>query len=114
MHLKRFKQADVATVALSWTDGHESVISTQTLRDSCPCAGCKGETVLMVTYVPPAVDKNTPGRYDLKGVTPVGNYAVKLMWGDAHDMGIYTWEHLRSVCECDLCVKLTRGGNGNS
>jgi DUF971 family protein len=75
-----------------------------TLRDSCPCAGCKGETVLFKTYVPPEADTTTPGRYELKGATPVGNYALKLTWGDAHDMGMYTWEQLRSLCECEECL----------
>ncbi len=75
-----------------------------TLRDSCPCAGCKGETVLFKTYVPPEADTTTPGRYKLNGATPVGNYALKLTWGDGHDMGMYTWEQLRSLCECEECL----------
>jgi DUF971 family protein len=101
-----FKQLTSDTIAVSWDDGHESTLSLRTLRDHCPCAGCKGETVLLRTYTPPEADKSVPGRYDLKAVEPVGNYALKLTWGDGHAMGMYTWEQLRSLCECEACTNL--------
>jgi len=28
------------------------------------------------------------------GIEPVGNYAVRLVFDDLHDTGIYTWEYL--------------------
>jgi DUF971 family protein len=99
-----FKQSSPGEIAVSWSDGHQSRITLRTLRDQCPCAGCKGETVLLRTYTPPEADKSVPGRYDLKGVEPVGNYALKLTWGDGHAMGMYTWEQLRSLCECEACI----------
>jgi DUF971 family protein len=46
---------------------------------------------------------NVPGRYELKAVAPVGSYALKFTWGDGHDLGIYTWSHLRALCECEAC-----------
>jgi DUF971 family protein len=79
-------------------------MTMKALRDGCPCAGCNGETVLFQTYTPQEPDARTPGRYDLKGVETVGGYALKFVWGDAHDMGLYTWEHLRSLCECVECT----------
>lgn len=105
MQLKQFKQTTPTTVALTWSDGHASTISVQSLRDACPCAGCKGETVLLHTYIPPEQDLATPGRYKLAGAAVVGNYALKLTWGDGHDMGMYTWEHLLSLCECPTCIE---------
>ena len=86
-----------------WDDGHEGVTTLKTLRDGCPCAGCQGETVLLHHYAAPANNPSAPGMYELRGAEPVGNYAIKLSWGDGHDMGIYTWEHLRSLCECSEC-----------
>jgi DUF971 family protein len=91
-------------VQISWSDGHQGRVTLKRLRDSCPCAGCAGETVLLRTYTPPPVDETTPGRYVLKGAEPVGSYALKLTWGDGHDNGIYHWEYLRSLCECDECA----------
>ncbi len=29
---------------------------------------------------------------------PVGNYAVKLIFDDGHDSGIYTWDYLYELC----------------
>ena len=104
MHLTKFKQTSSTEISLSWSDGHEGQVTLRMLRDSCPCAGCKGETVLLKTYIPAAVDTTAIGRYALKGAKPVGNYALKLQLGDGHDMGMYTWEQLRSLCECAVCL----------
>jgi DUF971 family protein len=99
----QIKQINLSELSLRWSDGHSGVVTMKTLRDGCPCAACKGETVLFQTYTPMEPDVLTPGRYDLKGVETVGGYALKFVWGDGHDMGLYTWEHLRSLCECVDC-----------
>jgi DUF971 family protein len=113
LHLKMFKRISPDQIACAWTDGHHGIISLRTLRDRCPCAGCAGESVLFQTYVPPRADTETPGRYELRTAAPVGNYALKLDWGDGHGEGIYTWEHLRSLCECVQChARKASGGNG--
>ena len=36
---------------------------------------------------------------NISGVEPVGNYALKLIFDDGHDSGIYTWEYLRELCD---------------
>jgi len=110
---KSVKQETRDRIVFRWNDGHVSPVSTRTLRDHCPCAGCSGETVLFQTYVPPEPDISTPGRYDVQSITVVGNYALKIVWGDSHDLGIYTWEHLRRLCECNDCAK-TRPETGSS
>ena len=33
----------------------------------------------------------------------VGTYALKLVWGDGHDTGIYTFRYLRDLCRCYTC-----------
>jgi DUF971 family protein len=91
-------------MALAWDDGHTGPVSLRHLRDSCPCAGCRGETVLFQEYVPPPADTTAPGRYRLVNALPVGNYALQLSWADGHGQGIYTWDHLRSLCECEACA----------
>lgn len=108
MRLIRLKQNSPAETLLQWDDGHESPISLKTLRDHCPCAGCSGETMMFRSYVPPPAQTDTPGRYEMKSAIPVGNYALKFTWGDGHDLGIYTWEHLRSLCECEVCAERRR------
>jgi DUF971 family protein len=84
---------------ITWNDGHETSLPLQGLRDRCPCAGCKGETVLLRSYVPPAPDTTVPGRYTLIGVDMVGSYAIQLTWEDGHNTGIYTWEYLEEMAK---------------
>ena len=109
MNLKELKQLDSSKLSLNWDDGHPGVVSLRGLRDGCPCAGCQGETVLLKQYVPPEPDTEAPGRSALAGALPVGSYAIRFSWRDGHDQGIYTWDHLRSLCECSACIE-RRGG----
>lgn len=90
-------------LTLTWGDGHVGHTSLRTLRDNCPCAGCQGETVLLKTYAPMPTPE-LPGKYKLVGASQVGSYALALSWADGHQTGIYTWESLRSMCECGTCM----------
>lgn len=110
--LKQLKRLSTTHLMLSWDDGHEGPVSLHSLRDSCPCAGCRGESVLFHEYTPPPADISTPGRYILTQAIPVGSYALKFLWADGHDQGIYTWEHLRSLCECSECSARRLLGRG--
>lgn len=103
MNLRSVKRVNGSSLSLEWSDGHNEVVTLLALRDGCPCAGCKGETVLFQEYKPPAPDTSAPGRYALSEVSPVGNYALKLSWEDGHSLGLYTYAYLRSLCECDVC-----------
>ena len=97
-------KADV--LLLAWDDEHRGLITLRTLRDNCPCAGCQGETVLLKTFAP-APAPEMPGKYKLVGAHQVGSYALALSWADGHQTGIYTWDHLRSICECKVCQSKT-------
>jgi DUF971 family protein len=103
MQLRKFQRLNADELSLLWDDGHTEIVSLRKLRDACPCAGCKGETLLMHHYGPPAVDYDAAGRYELVSASPVGNYAIKLVWGDKHADGMYTWVLLRALCECAVC-----------
>ncbi len=35
---------------------------------------------------------------EIKGIEPVGNYAVRPVFSDEHDSGLYTWEFLYELC----------------
>jgi DUF971 family protein len=91
------------SLSLIWPDGHLGRTSLKSLRDNCPCAGCQGETVLLKTYAPMPTPE-MPGKYKLVGANQVGSYALALSWADGHQTGIYTWESLRSMCECKICT----------
>lgn len=102
MTLVAIRQTGPETLTLTWDDGHASDFSFRLLRDECPCAECKGESVLLHTY-PPAEQSQHPQRYALKGIQKVGSYAIQITWGDGHDTGLYAWEYLRAICPCAVC-----------
>lgn len=80
---------------ISWADGHQSVIPHEILRGYCPCAQCQGHGGT-ITFVP-------GGDLELRDIEQVGNYALKLTWGDRHDAGLYTYRYLRALCQCEAC-----------
>ncbi len=94
MKPKSIKRLNPLFLKIVWEEGREQVLSIQQLRDHCPCAGCSGETVILHEYKAPEPDRNTPGRYELKSIVPVGSYALQFVWGDGHNTGIHTFERL--------------------
>ena len=40
-----------------------------------------------------------PGEVTVTGVEPVGNYAVRLVFSDGHDSGLYTWDTLYQLAK---------------
>ncbi|HTX98737.1 MAG TPA: DUF971 domain-containing protein [Bacteroidota bacterium] len=99
MQLKKLRRVSSTDLSLLWDDGHQGTVSLKRLRDACPCAGCKGESILGQHYGPSPIDFEAPGRYDLKAAQPVGNYAMRFAWGDGHEDGIYSWDILKGLCD---------------
>jgi DUF971 family protein len=86
------------TVTLGWTDGHETVYDTVTLRWLCPCAYCRGEAGL-----PGWLDTSptlTDDQMRLVDVHLVGSYALAPTWADGHHTGYYPFSLLRERCSC--------------
>ncbi|HRP01163.1 MAG TPA: DUF971 domain-containing protein [Candidatus Kapabacteria bacterium] len=83
----------------NWDDGYTAIIKLETLRKACPCADCLEKSrhkPLKNKFIMPTMRR---GQFDLKALTPTGNYAVSTRWGDGHSAGIYTWDYFRSVFE---------------
>jgi len=95
---KQIKVKDKNKLYIKWTDETETVIGLKYLRDECPCAVCKGETVLLKTYRP-AKKETTPGMYDIADIKTIGGYAIQITWKDGHNTGLYTWDNLRQLGE---------------
>jgi len=84
-------------LVIKWEDENISNISLIYLRNECPCAGCKGETVLLKAYKPPKIEKATPNMFKIKNIKIVGGYAIQILWLDGHNTGIYSWEYLKDL-----------------
>ena len=82
---------------IKWDDETESKIDIKYLRDECPCASCKGETVLLKTYRPAKPTADKPESFKIKNIQPVGEYAIQITWKDGHDTGLYTWDYLKEL-----------------
>lgn len=90
-------KAGGGALEIIWSDDTSWSIPLQYLRDECPCAGCKGETILLHTYRPVNDQPKTPEMYRLRAIQPVGGYALQITWQDGHDSGIYSWEYLKQL-----------------
>jgi DUF971 family protein len=93
----RIKIFEKTKLHIKWDDETESMIDIKYLRDECPCAVCKGETVLLKTYRPAKPSSEQPESYKIKNIQPVGKYAIQFTWKDGHDSGIYSWEYLKEL-----------------
>ena len=79
---------DRRTLRITFDDGTAFDLPAEYLRVTSPSAEVQGHS--------PAERKTVPGKRDVEivGVEPVGNYAVKLVFDDMHDSGIYGWDYL--------------------
>ena len=93
------------SLQFTWPDNLDAQLPFRFLRGRCPCAGCvnefTGERMVHVEDIPEAIE--------IADVAFTGNYALKIVWSDRHDTGLYTWEYLRELCESDDATVLTDG-----
>jgi DUF971 family protein len=97
-------------VEIVWKDGHRSGYSFAYLRDACPCALCDderdkagrkpGEPVGLAPGALPMFKAKAAATY----AEPVGRYALRFVWNDGHELGIYSWPFLREWCPCAECA----------
>ena len=85
---------------ITWEPDHIGCYPYRNLRLACHCAGCVDEMTGERIVDPAAIPE------DIKITTMqlVGNYAVKIVWSDGHDTGLYTWKRLAQLCPCPRCT----------
>ena len=80
-------------VEVAFADGARYSLSFEYLRAHSPSAEVQGhgpgQDVLQIA-------KENVG---IKAIEPVGQYAVRLVFDDGHDTGLYTWKGLRELGE---------------
>lgn len=84
---------------LKWNDDSENYIDLKYLRDECPCANCKGETILLKTYKPRQLNIASVEMYKVENIQLVGEYGIQIFWKDGHNTGIYSWEYLQKLIQ---------------
>jgi DUF971 family protein len=102
-----------AGVDITWSDGHSSHYDFAYLRDECPCATCNDERIKKLAFsaAGPASAAALPmfkAKARAKAATKVGNYAIQITFTDGHATGIFSYDHLRSICPCSECAQAFR------
>jgi DUF971 family protein len=78
---------------VAYEDGARYELPFEYLRVHSPSAEVKGHGPGQEVLV---TGKQNVG---IRAVEPVGQYAVKLVFDDAHDTGLYSWNYLRELGE---------------
>jgi DUF971 family protein len=76
---------------VDFDDGGHFSLPAEYLRVESPSAEVQGHG--------PNERKIIPGRrhVGIMSVDPVGNYAIRIVFDDLHDTGIYSWDYLRTL-----------------
>ncbi len=92
---KEILQPTRQKLAITWTDGKETVLDARRIRLECPCAECVDETTGRKRLDPASV----PADVWPTSLHPVGRYGMSFAWSDGHSSGIYAHDLLRRLAE---------------
>ncbi len=84
---------DKRTLTVSFDDGASYDLPAEVLRVLSPSAEVQGHS--------PEQRVTVPGKKNVRiaRIEPVGNYAVRIVFDDGHDTGLYVWDYLRDLGE---------------
>ena len=80
---------DVLTVRFDNEERYE--LAAEYLRVESPSAEVQGHGPIERTFVP------GKRHVKIKALEPVGHYAVRIVFDDGHDSGLFTWSYLREL-----------------
>lgn len=85
-----YKKADKA-LTVTFEDGTKFALPAEYLRVESPSAEVQGHGA--ATKVTVAGKRNVA----IERIEPVGRYAVRLVFDDGHDTGLFTWDYLHQL-----------------
>ena len=81
------------TLEIFWSEETPRRYDAKRLRCECGCAGCVDERTGVRT-----LDVNSvPDDISITDIKLVGNYAIKLVFSDGHNTGIFSWDRLYRI-----------------
>jgi len=85
--------AERTALRVTFNSGLSESLPAELLRVTSPSAEVQGHS--------PDERKLVPGKRQvfIRAVEQVGNYAVKLVFSDGHDTGLYTWAYLYNLAQ---------------
>ena len=84
---------DRRTLVVAFDDGIVADLPAELLRVMSPSAEVQGHSPEQRVLV--AGKRNV----EIVGIDPIGNYAVRLTFGDGHATGLFSWAYLRTLHE---------------
>jgi DUF971 family protein len=78
-------------LSILFDDGARATLAAEKLRVESPSAEVQGHGG---AHPPPVTGK---ANVKLLRLEPVGNYAVRIVFDDGHDSGLYSWDYLRKL-----------------
>ena len=101
---------NAASLSLSYSEGRECRFTWEFLRVFSPSAEVVGHG--------PGQRVNPIGKENVRivQVMPVGNYAIKIIFSDGHDTGIYSWKYFQWLAanKKDLWASYIEETNGEA
>jgi len=79
------------TLRVAFNDGKAIVLSAERLRVESPSAEVRGHGG---AKPPPPLGKEN---VKILRLEPAGNYAVRIVFDDGHDSGLYSWDYLKRL-----------------
>ena len=83
--------ADKDLLTVTFDNGEKFALAAEYLRVESPSAEVQGHGPLEKTIVP------RKRKVKIRALEPVGRYAVRIVFDDGHDTGLYTWTYLREL-----------------
>ncbi len=82
---------DRKTLTVTFPAHQPFVIAAELLRVTSPSAEVQGHS--------PEQKVTVPGKRDVEisRIEPIGNYAVRIVFSDGHDSGLFTWAYLHTL-----------------
>jgi len=79
------------TLEVAFDDGETVHLTAERLRVESPSAEVQGHS--------PSEKRIVTGKENVAivDVEPIGNYAIKIVFDDGHDTGLYSWDYLRRL-----------------
>ena len=101
---------NTGSLSLIYSKKRECKFTCEFLRVFSPSAEVVGHG--------PGQRTNPIGKQNVRivGVEPVGNYAIKIIFSDGHDTGIYSWKYFQWLAENkkDLWARYTEETSGKA
>ena len=78
-------------LSILFEDGARATLTAEKLRLQSPSAEVRGHG----GHRPPAITGKE--KVKITRLEPVGNYALRIVFDDGHDSGLYSWDYLKEL-----------------